>query len=110
MSKGVPKGYKEDWTYRGRWSEKKIGPKKWKVNFKATKRRKAGMGQLKPGTTIVWAIKGRQYAVKRGKGHYDVRLIADKKLIRINPRTNSDFARRPPKTKSTHRTLFRRKR
>lgn len=89
MKKGVPKGYKEHWKYSGRWDEVKTGPKTWKVNFAATKRRRAKMGQLKPGTKIIWLIHGKQYAIKTNAGEYQTRLIAKKKLLKIKAKTKS---------------------
>ena len=77
-SKGVPKGYREHWSYRGHWDETKVAPKTWKVEFNATKRRRARMGGLQRGTTIVWAINGKRYARKDGAGHYQTKLIATK--------------------------------
>jgi len=53
--KGVPIGYKiPGWTYRGRWKETKVAPRKWKFSFRATKRRKAkGYGAHPKGRRII---------------------------------------------------------
>lgn len=86
-TKGVPIGYPETWKYQGRWKEKKVGKGIWKIDFKATKGRKAAMGNLKPGTVIKWKINAIQYAKKTAAGRYQTRMIGTKKLIRIKPRT-----------------------
>ena len=69
MKKGVKPGYRENWAYKGRWSEVKTAPGTWKIDFKATKNRKAEMGGLKPGTKILWKITAYQTAIKTNKGH-----------------------------------------
>lgn len=82
MARGVPKGYRHDWTYRGHWKEYKTSPGNWNIDFRATKKTKSGRGGPKPGFRLVWGIKGKQYAVKTSKGTYQTRLIAKKRLIK----------------------------
>lgn len=82
-SKAVPTGYKHHWTYRGRWNEKKIKPKLWKIDFIATKRTHArGYGNFKPNFRIKWKINAVQYAVKTGKGTYQTRMIGYKRPLK----------------------------
>lgn len=81
--KGVPTGYKHNWTYRGHWSEKKIAPKTWKVTFKATKKTKAGRGGPKKGFRVQWKFYNvKQKAIKTGKGQYQTILTGIKKLAK----------------------------
>ena len=83
MNKGVPIGYRENWTYRGRWGEKKISNKGvWKGEFRATKRRKSrGYGGLGKGTKGKWKIWGIQYVKKTGKGQYQTVFKFKKKSL-----------------------------
>ena len=84
MKKGVPKGYVHNWTYRGKWYEKKIGPGKWRVVFTATKNKKSGKGGPGIGTNITWKFTNvKQTAKKIGKGRYQTRLTGIKKLAKI---------------------------
>lgn len=83
--KGVPKGFKHNWAYRGHWAEKKIRPGKWKFIFKATKNRKAkGTGSFGIGTTGAWKIQGIQYIKKTGKGTYQTKLVGTKIPLKFN--------------------------
>lgn len=85
--KGVPTGYKENWAYHGRWTEKKLRKGLWKFTFRATKRRKAkSYGSFGKGTTGIWAIKGKQYIKKTGKGKYQTKFIGTKKPINFKIR------------------------
>ena len=85
MVNGVPKGYKHNWKYTGRWKEKKVKKGLWKIDFKATKSRKTAksMGSFGIGTKGAWKIKGIQYIRKTGKGKYQTRLIGVKKPMRF---------------------------
>lgn len=82
--RGVPKGYVHNWSYRGRWWEKKIKPGVWKVVFRATKRNKSGRGGPKPGFRIVWGFRNvKQKAVKTGRGQYQTVLTAQKYVKKV---------------------------
>lgn len=79
---GVPLNYPEDWAYRGHWKEKKIKPGIWKIDFRATKRRKArGYGGFGKGTKGRWKINAIQYITKTGKGKYQTRMKGTKKSL-----------------------------
>lgn len=81
--KGTPKGYKHIWGYKGVWKEKKITPKKWRIDFKATKGKSAkGYGNFKKGFKVLWKINARQEAVKTSKGTYQTHLYGTKTLLR----------------------------
>lgn len=83
--KGVPKGYKENWKYTGRWSERKIRKGLWKFQFRATKRRKANTyGSFGKGTTGAWRINGIQYIKKTGMGEYQTDFRGYKRPLRFN--------------------------
>lgn len=85
VQQGVPNGYTHNWTYRGRWHEKKTHKGLWKFTFKATKHRRASkMGSFGIGTTGAWRIKGIQYIKKTGKGTYQTKLIGTKVPMRFN--------------------------
>ena len=86
QKKGVRKGYNHHWKYTGRWDETKTGPGMWSISFKATKRKKSGLGGPKPGTRIVWKIDGYQTAIKTKKGEYQTHLKGTKKLVKIKYR------------------------
>lgn len=88
--RGVKKGYKHIWGYKGVWKEKKTAPKTWKIDFKATKGKKGSKtyGGFGKGTKILWKITGYQTARKTGKGTYQTRLRATKKLIKANIKNN----------------------
>ena len=85
--RGVPKGYKHDWDYDGRWRETKVSPGNWNVGYTATKSRrvkaKYHKGAPPLGTLILWKINGYQMARKVGRNVYRTHLRARKKLIRI---------------------------
>lgn len=85
MRRGVPKGYKHNWSYRGHWAEKKIRPGKWTFTFTATKHRKAGrnLGSFGIGTKGAWRINGIQYITKTGTGTYQTKLIGTKKPLKF---------------------------
>ena len=79
---GVPIGYKENWKYVGKWSEKKIAPRTWKFRFQATKGRKSkGYGGFGKGTTGKWYIRGIQSVRKTGKGFYQTDFKGIKKSL-----------------------------
>lgn len=81
--KGVRPGYKHTWAYKGVWKERKNKDGSWKIDFRATKGKKArGYGQFKKGFKIKWGIRGVQYATKIAPGKYQTRLIAKKYRIR----------------------------
>ena len=83
QGKGVPKGYRHNWKYTGRWSEIKTGPGKWRISFRATKGKRArGFGSFKKGFRIKWKINAVQHAIKTGKGTYQTHLIGTKKRLR----------------------------
>lgn len=80
--KGVPVGYKEDWAYHGRWSERKIRKGLWRFRFRATKRRRArSYGSFGKGTKGAWRIKGVQRIIKIGKGQYQTVFDGTKRPI-----------------------------
>lgn len=83
--KSVPPGYKENWTYRGRWSEKKLRKGLWKFTFTATKNRKAKTyGNFGKGTKGAWKINATQYITKTGKGRYQTKMIGTKKPLKFH--------------------------
>lgn len=83
MSKGVPKGYKAWWGYRGTWKETKVAPKTWKFSFHAGKKRKSkSYGSHPKGRRIRWKINGYQDVIKTGKGKYQTHFYGTKKLIK----------------------------
>lgn len=87
--KGVPKGYTHNWTYRGKWHEKKIAPGKWRIKFRATKRTRAGRGGPKPGFKILWGFKNvKQRAIKTGKGKYQTELTGIKYVKKAGHKKN----------------------
>jgi len=84
MARGVPRGYRHNWAYKGHWYERKTGKGTWKVDYRATKSRKqAGSGGPPVGTKITWHLEGTQTAVKTNKGTYQTRFRATKKLKSI---------------------------
>lgn len=84
---GVPKGFTHNWAYKGRWHERKVHPGLWKIDFRATKHRKArSWGNFGKGTTGAWKIQGIQYIKKTGMGSYQTRLIGTKKPLKFNIR------------------------
>lgn len=85
--KGVPSGYRENWAYHGRWSEKKIRPGLWKGTYTATKRRRANSyGNFGKGTFIKWKLYGYQTAVKVGKGIYQTVFKFYKRPVKVKVR------------------------
>lgn len=83
-SRAVPVNYRENWAYRGKWSEKKIAPSKWAFTFTATKRRKAkSYGNMPKGTRGIWGIRALQYIEKTGLGEYQTKMIGTKKAIKF---------------------------
>lgn len=94
FAKGI--GKKHHWKYKGRWSETKISPKKWKIDFRATKGKRGDHRRGYPiGGTIAWKIRGTQYAVKRPDGTYDTHLIGTKTMKRYRvPRRGRTFRKR----------------
>lgn len=85
MTRGVRPGYKEDWKYVGRWSEKKLKPGLWKFRFRATKRRRSrGYGSFGKGTTGAWKINGVQHIIKTNKGEYQTDFQGYKRPIYFN--------------------------
>lgn len=83
-SKGVPKGYKHFWKYKGVWDETKIKPGLWKFTFKATKNKKSkSYGNFGKGTKGAWKIKGIQYIKKTGKGKYQTTFKGTKKPLKF---------------------------
>ena len=77
---GVKTGYKAFWGYRGVWSERKVGPGKWKFTFTATKGRKAeGYGSIKRGSKINWKFRNvKQNVKKTAEGKYQTVLTGYK--------------------------------
>ena len=84
--RGVPKGYVHRWRYQtGSWHEKKTGNNKWKFVWKSTKNRpNPGSGGPKKGYSIVWDIKGKQYATKVGPGTYLTTFRGEKTLSKVS--------------------------
>jgi hypothetical protein len=81
--RGVPTGYKHIWGYRGVWKERKGKYGVWKIDFKATKGKKAkGYGSFKRGFAIKWRINAIQTAVKTGPGRYETHMVGTKKQIK----------------------------
>lgn len=86
MRKGVPKGYRHIWKYKGRWDEKKLRKGLWKFTFTATKghKGKKTYGKFGKGTKGAWLIRGIQYITKTGKGTYQTRLVGTKKPLKFH--------------------------
>lgn len=86
MGKGVPRGFRHNWKYKGRWKERKLRKGLWKIDFRATKSRKSAksMGSFGIGTRGAWRINGIQYIRKTGKGTYQTRLVGYKKPMRFH--------------------------
>lgn len=85
--KGVKKGFKHNWKYKGHWKEKKVGKGIWRIDFRATKGRKArSYGGYAKGSRLKWKINATQYAIKTGKGTYQTRMIGTKRLIQAKIR------------------------
>lgn len=84
--RGVPKGYRHVWGYKGVWDETKLGKGKgWKIKFRATKGRKhRGMGSFGVGTTGAWRIKGIQRIIKTGRDTYQTVLTGKKYPLKFN--------------------------
>lgn len=84
-SKGVPKGYKHIWGYKGVWNERKTRKGLWKFTFKATKGHKhKGIGSFGVGTTGAWKIKGVQYIKKISPNKYQTKLVGTKIPLKFN--------------------------
>lgn len=85
MNQSSKPGTKKNWTYRGRWNEKKVKKGLWKFVFTATKRRKAtkGYGNFGKGTKGAWKIEGIQYIEKTGPGSYQTKLVGTKKPLKF---------------------------
>lgn len=80
--RGVPRGYRHFWKYKGIWKERKKPDGSWKIDFRASKGKKSkGYGNFKKGFRIHWRINADQYAVKTGKGTYQTRMIGTKRRI-----------------------------
>lgn len=85
--RGVRPGYRENWKYTGRWSERKVRPGLWKFGFRATKRRRANsFGSFGRGTTGAWKINATQYIRKTNKGEYQTYMRGTKRPIFFNVR------------------------
>jgi hypothetical protein len=78
--RGVKTGYRAFWGYRGVWSERKVGPGKWKFTFTATKGRASkGYGSVKRGSKINWKFRDVKQSVKKtNKGEYQTVLTGYK--------------------------------
>ncbi|MHB8634512.1 MAG: hypothetical protein ACYDBQ_11210 [Thermoplasmatota archaeon] len=79
---GAPVGYVERWDYRDAlWTDHKVGPQEWRVNFTATKHRPtpapidSGAGI---GTQYHWFILAHQFVRKLDADTYDTRLVGAK--------------------------------
>jgi len=78
----VKRGYRAKWKYNGEWTERKLGPGRWKGVFNAIKKRPAkAQGSIKTGDTIKWRITGIQSATKLANGKYDTTFKFSKKYI-----------------------------
>lgn len=87
--RGVPRGFRHIWGYKGVWDEKKLRRGLWKINFRATKgRQHRGMGSFGVGTKGAWRINGIQYITKTGKNTYQTKLVGYKKPLKF-------FVRKP---------------
>lgn len=81
-SLGVPAGYREMWGYRGVWDERKLHKGLWKIDFRATKKRRSGSyGSFGRGTKGRWKINAIQDIIKTGKGKYQTRLRGFKRPV-----------------------------
>jgi hypothetical protein len=87
---GVPKGYKHDWNYDGRWQEKKVRPGVWVGRFKAVKKRRVSAKQHPnspgKGSVVQWKINGYQTATKISKNKYLTDFVFVKKLKKMKHR------------------------
>lgn len=84
MARGVPKGYRHNWKYKGHWRERKTGRGKWDVDFTARKSRKgSGRGGLPVGSEVTWKIEGYQTARKVSGRTYATRYRARKRLVGV---------------------------
>lgn len=82
--KGVPKGFKHIWKYKGVWNEKKTRPGLWRFTFRATKGKKASrMGSFGVGTKGAWKINAVQYIKKTRKGQYQTKMVGTKKPLKF---------------------------
>jgi len=81
----MKRGGSHHWSYRGHWYEKKTGPGRWKIDFKATKNQRGHRG-VKPGSRYHWRIVADQYAVKTRSGRYQTRMVGRKYLVNARPR------------------------
>lgn len=82
--KGVKKGYKAWWKYKGIWKERKKDKGVWNISFRAIKKRKAkSFGSHPKGRRIRWQINAFQDVIKTGKGKYQTHLYGKKKLVKV---------------------------
>lgn len=86
MGRGVPRGYRHDWHYWGRWRERKVKPRQWRFDFRARKSRHVsarGLGSMPVGSKIRWRIVATQEATKVGRNQYSTRMVGRKELVSV---------------------------
>jgi len=84
--RGVPRGYRHDWGYRGRWREVKVKRGEWRFRFDAVKSRGVpakAMGSVPVGGRVRWRVSGVQTAVKVNRNQYRTRLVGVKRLVSV---------------------------
>jgi len=84
--RGVPRGYRHDWRYRGRWRESKVGRGKWRFDFRARKGRVVpakSVGSVPVGSKIKWRVNATQTVTKVGRDEYSTRMVGSKRLVSV---------------------------
>lgn len=82
MARGVKKGFRHVWGYKGVWDETKTRPGKWTFRFKATKKKKSRGKEGNIGFGILWKIDGYQKARKTRSGQYQTTMWGTKKPVK----------------------------
>src|SRR5438874_13490460 len=104
---GMKVGRAHHWTYKGEWTERKIGPDLWEVDFRARKTRKgkAPAGSGAPvGTEYHWFfVPTSQTARKTDANHYETRLQGLKWKLGFRPATAATWDYQWAKTGETAR-------
>ncbi len=102
---GMKVGRGHKWNYdAGVWTEKKMTPDQWQVNFNVTKRRagKAPKGSGVPvGTEYHWYIIGHQNVTKLNANDYSTSLTGMKFKL-AHKRSNTDKWSVTEKTQKKH--------
>jgi hypothetical protein len=84
--RGVKKGYRHAWGYKGIWREVKTKTGTWIGSFRARKTNmvpRKSMGSIKKGNTIKWKIDGTQTARKLNKDEYATELRFRKRFMSL---------------------------